>query len=512
MTTCSLRLRYSLPVRLGFLLSAWVLAACNGPVALGGHCDSSSDCAGDAQCFANVCVPACQRNPECGDGYWCREGTCVAAPAGPGAACTREVMCKAGLSCQVVDDLQGTATCVAERPGVADGAACSAHSECTHGACMYERCVSLCQREEDCLVGEVCRRSPFVRDLAQPSTSAMVPPTVGHCLRDVPLLTYEVPIFNTQGQATWISVPSGALSMAIEASVDSDTLLVGAASLTAPSGQVLYQWPQTDAEFWSGARYVPTPRTTRLSWPPPTGASLQAGAYRADLGVFTPARLRVSVPARAQIAVRLAPIVALEVAIHILDTSDHPCAAAFDAASAEGGALGTAYVPALREILLQAGISVRRVTYHDIVDRGDLDEVDDRTIGGLIAASYVPAALNIYIVRALSPAGLAVMAQRTVVANEDEALASATGAFIAQPIAVSLAATCHMDWAQLARATAHELAKAAGLWPTVDLAGVVDRYADTPTTADNLLHPAEGGGRSLTASQRFFWREHMVVP
>ena len=57
------------------------LAGCpGGDAGIGDSCASHSDCQSTLQCVTGVCVPQCQRAPECGDGYACDEdGFCQLA-------------------------------------------------------------------------------------------------------------------------------------------------------------------------------------------------------------------------------------------------------------------------------------------------------------------------------------------------------------------------------------------------------------------------------------------------
>src|SRR5262249_4243024 len=85
------------------LLSVLVLAAlagCPGSGAgIGDPCGGNDDCSGSAQCLNGRCVRRCERAPECGDGYACVEGACVAAHLTQGDDCRSEVDCIATLTC-----------------------------------------------------------------------------------------------------------------------------------------------------------------------------------------------------------------------------------------------------------------------------------------------------------------------------------------------------------------------------------------------------------------------------
>src|SRR5690348_161299 len=93
-------------MRHGSLFWAFVLlglSACpGGNAAIGDRCNANGDCNGSLQCVENVCVPRCQRAPECGDGYSCdANGYCQLATGETGDACSSEVDCAPGLACKV---------------------------------------------------------------------------------------------------------------------------------------------------------------------------------------------------------------------------------------------------------------------------------------------------------------------------------------------------------------------------------------------------------------------------
>src|SRR5688572_28258780 len=89
-------------VRTLLLLLLAVVAACPGSHGdLGDVCGSHTDCDTGLQCADGVCVPTCQRGPDCGDGYACNRGYCELAAGQPGDGCTSETECAPGLSCQI---------------------------------------------------------------------------------------------------------------------------------------------------------------------------------------------------------------------------------------------------------------------------------------------------------------------------------------------------------------------------------------------------------------------------
>ena len=72
----------------------------------------------------------------------------------------------------------------------------------------------------------------------------------------------------------------------------------------------------------------------------------------------------------------------------------------------------------------------------------------------------------------------------------------------ASGVVISLEPLCYTTWQQLARTTAHQIARYMGLYPNRDVAGVRDPISDTGGEADNLLFFSEQGGVKLTPHQR----------
>src|SRR5512138_1366355 len=77
------------------------LVGCRGGAGVGETCGSNDDCDGSLQCLNDICVLRCERAPDCGDGYACRKGLCVAADLQKGNICHGESDCAAGLACQI---------------------------------------------------------------------------------------------------------------------------------------------------------------------------------------------------------------------------------------------------------------------------------------------------------------------------------------------------------------------------------------------------------------------------
>src|SRR4051794_38048765 len=101
---------------------ATALGGCRGGAGVGESCGSNDDCEGTLQCLNDICQPRCERAPDCGDGYACRDHLCVAATGQRGDDCQGESDCAAGLACQIkgaeVDSMTNrlVTNCFAENP------------------------------------------------------------------------------------------------------------------------------------------------------------------------------------------------------------------------------------------------------------------------------------------------------------------------------------------------------------------------------------------------------------
>ena len=221
-----------------FLPFAIALAGCPGGSGdIGEPCNDNGSCASALQCVANVCVPRCQRAPECGDGYACtNDGLCVLASGENGDACHSEVDCAPGLSCQinngttVDDDKRLLASCTAQTTGRPPNAACDVDSDCRNGTCALGRCVDLCTETRDCNAGTTCMTTPRV---AAPSNGQLFDaclPSAGNIVWSIPTSSVETDIL--------LPVPTGARSATVVLRVDDAAQQVGARNVWSPSDPI----------------------------------------------------------------------------------------------------------------------------------------------------------------------------------------------------------------------------------------------------------------------------------
>src|SRR5688572_12145207 len=220
------------------LMFTIALAGCpGGDGDIGDPCSDNGSCDTALQCVSSVCVPRCQRAPECGDGYACdNDGLCVLANGENGDACHSEVDCAPGLSCQInngtsVDDNKRLlASCTAQNSGKPANAPCEGDTECRNGTCALGRCVDLCSETRDCGAGNECMTVPRV---AQPSNGQLF----DACLPRAGNLVWSIPTSGPESDVL-LPIPSGARSATVVFRVDDTAQQVGARTVWAPSDDI----------------------------------------------------------------------------------------------------------------------------------------------------------------------------------------------------------------------------------------------------------------------------------
>jgi hypothetical protein len=510
-----------------FLLPfTFALAACPGSAGdVGSPCSGHGDCDSALQCVAGVCVPECQRAPECGDGYACTNGLCVLATGENGDACHSEVDCAPGLSCQInngtsVDDNKRLlASCTAQNNGKPSNAECSVDGECRNGTCALGRCVDLCRETIDCGAGNLCATTPRV---APPSNGQLF----DACLPQSGNLVWTIP---TSGVETDIllPVPTGARSATIVFRVDDTSQLVGARRVWAPSDEFddpSYEKPcvpqgttdptcnptlALEAFYQNPIRHQPEPGQSVLQLPSSSAAPLEPGAYRIHASSFRPNGLVGSAIPRVTAILKMDTAVNLDLRFHFMDLDDHPCEDSFggvrlDAARAqEGPFFQTTFLGELRTIFSNAGIVLRNESYHDRLDHPDLDALAVEDAPALFSLGTETQGIDIYFVRSLSPVGLQAFGP-----NPGPAGIAGTRQ---SGIAIGVDTLCYRSWGQLARLTAHEVARYMGLYHNVQLEvdehpnwrdGIFDTDPVPGRETTNLMFFSEFGGTEVTAGQR----------
>jgi len=529
-------------------------AGCPGG-GVGDTCGGTSDCDGALQCLDGKCAAPCTRSPECGDGYRCDTGACVAAHGTPGDSCQSEGDCGPGLSCRIKGGAVDTETrrlvanCEQAYTTAPAGAACSSDEGCRNGTCELGHCVDLCADPVDCPLGYSCLTLPHVA-----ANGALF----SGCLPSNGVLSWSIPVTSPTEQIL-LPVPSSAQSAALVMSVDDPGQSVGALKVLDPCGCTRYMVPcpfgptpgvnqpctaaVAGDQFYSqssglsttgtigdssGAgicstqsrcdpegsaainhfRHLPGLGHSVLLMPTiPNDGELKLGAYQIDVSSFWQDGSLGSAIPRVDAVVRIGSGAGLELHFFFLDLTDHPCAAqtgnaVLNAASARSAAFFRDYLTAMREIFGRVGIRVSDASYEDVPGQPDLDALDIADTGSLFALGHHAPGVNVFFVRSLSPLGLEVVGPNPGPAGL--ALTQDSG------IAISVDALCYRDWKALARLTAHAIARYLGLYHNVeprdpsqpaDQPAWQDLIPDSDLSRDNLMYFSDRGGTELSPGQ-----------
>jgi hypothetical protein len=538
------------------------LVGCRGGAGVGESCGSNDDCDGALQCLNDICEPRCDRAPDCGDGYACRNHLCVVATGGKGDDCQGESDCTPGLACQIkgaeVDPKTNrlVANCFAENTmGHPAGKPCGGDADCRNGTCELGHCVDLCHDTLDCAGGTSCTTIPRV---------AVNGALFEGCLPTQGTVTWEIPVVSPSAQIL-LPVPSDAVSAGLVMSVDDPRQKVGVESVLDPCGCTRYTVPCsfatprdprtcTDllaaAQFYSQDpnadvgpvnrgvisdaasgvcatpvncnpsggpvfnhfRHIPAFGRSVLLMPSiPRPGELKNGAYQIQVSSFWPDNSHGSAVPRVTAFVRINGGSTFDLDLHFffLDLNDHPCAAmtgnaALSAGAASGAAFfQTDYLGELKRVFGRVGIAVNAASYQDIPDRHALDGVDVADIGSLFALGTDPTGIDVFFVRSLSPLGVEVFGP----APGPSGVPGASG------IAISLDTLCYRDWRAVARLTAHAIGHYMGLYHNIEPPDPVqgpsdppwqDPDADTDDSNSNLMYFSQiHDGADLTVDQTF---------
>lgn len=474
------------------------LAACSRG-GLGDRCSDQGDCDSSLQCVAHVCTARCQRAPDCGDGYACdKDGICRQATGQPGDACTSEVDCAAGLACELDDSSTSgplTASCTPENAGRAAGDVCTQDSDCRDGTCALGHCVDLCTSTRDCASGTSCTQIPRVEH-----GGAMF----AGCLLSRGALEWSIPI-SGPSKTVFLPIPDSARSVAVTFSVQDASQKVGAVRVVSPSGQILVDSTvgSTLDYYSSPVRHQPDFGQSVLAMPSSPTTPLVPGAYTLDVSSLRPQTTGVDLPGTATPSVtavaKIGDSVVLDLHFYFLDTDDHPCAAAFgptlDAQVAQTASFfQNDFLGQLRSVFASGGVVLGDTTYEEVRDHPELDGLDVADAPALFSLGAHATGVNVFFVRTLSPVGLQAFGPNPGPAG----LAGTRGS----GVAIALDTLCYRSWAQVARLTAHELARYMGLYDNIDLDAHLDPIDDSDASSANLMFYSELGGADLSAGQR----------
>jgi len=489
---------------LGLLLVA--LTGCpGGDGGIGDPCGGHGDCDGTLQCSGGVCVPRCSRAPDCGDGYACgTDGLCQLATGQPGDGCSSEVECAPGLSCHIDGSVTGEggrllASCTAQRSGRPPGSVCALPDDCRNGTCALGHCVDLCNETRDCGAGNSCMDIPHVE-----AQGALF----GGCLPSQGNIVWSIPT-PAPTSTVLLPVPSAARSATLVFSVDDLAQKVGAQSMISPSATSMYtkpcevQEPGCDpvADFYNNTvRHQPQLGQSVIAIPSTPSVPLETGVYRVQVSSYRPNGTAGSAIPHVTAVVRIDAALLLDLHFNFLDLEDHPCESAMGEARFDAGAAQTEpffqsdFLGELRTIFAHGGIALGATSYKDVLDHPDLDGLDVADAGSLLSLGSSPVGINVFFVRSLSPVGLQAFGPNPGPAGLANTRQSG--------IVIGLDTLCYRTWTQLARLTAHELARYMGLHHNVELANWRDKIDDSDDSSNNLMFFSEFGKVEISPGQR----------
>jgi len=313
-------------------------------------------------------------------------------------------------------------------------------------------------------------------------------------------------------------VPSAAVHASLIFGVDDLQQRVGAQRLISPQGQLLYQTPCESNEpgcdlvaaFYENlVRHAPELGQSVIAFPSTPRAPIETGAYRVQISSYRRTGTVGSAIPRITAVVRIDTATLLDLRFHFLDLDAHVCQSEMGGTRFAATGAQTApffqddFVGELRGIFAHGGIALGNLTYDDIRNRPDLDELALGDTGELLALGNGTTGIDVFFVRALSPVGLQAFGPAPGPAGVSRTRQSG--------IVIGLDTLCYRSWTQLARLTAHEIARYMGLARNVELdaTGRVwpDKIEDTSdlsdaAATDNLMFYSELGGIDITPDQR----------
>lgn len=493
-------------------LTAVVLAGCpGGDGAIGDRCSRHGECSSELQCLANTCESRCVRAPDCGDGYSCGEsGLCIAATGQPGDACTSERDCAAGLSCQIESAAteEGgklVASCVAENSGRPAGEVCSDDGECRNGTCELGHCIDLCTTTRDCGAGTACTEIPRV---------AAAGHMFGGCLQDSGALTWSMPIAGPSSNVL-LPIPKGARSVSVLFSVEDQNQKVGATDVISPLGvQLIAPTPALSYYTNPFVRHRPEFGQSVLTMPSTPMHDLLPGVYRVGVRSLRPRMdptdptktidaLGTATPSMTAV-IKLGSSRTLDLHFYFLNLDEHPCSAAFggklDAATAQSAPFFREQFLASLSTIFAPAVSIgSNITYEDLRNHPDLDGLDIDNATSLLALGKHSTGINVFFVRTLSPVGLQAIGPNPGPAG--------LGGTRLSGVVIGVDTLCYRTWPQLARLTAHEIARYMGLYhnvaqdPLVPSMMHTDPISDSDQSITNLMFYSELGGTDLSPGQ-----------
>jgi hypothetical protein len=205
----------------------------------------------------------------------------------------------------------------------------------------------------------------------------------------------------------------------------------------------------------------------------------------------------------------------LDLHFYFLNLDDHPCGEKFagklDATTAQNASYFESFLSEIKNIIGTAVyFEVGNVTYEDLRDHADLDGLDVDNASSLLALGSHSTGVNVFFVRTLSPIGLQAVGPNPGPAGLANTRKSG--------IVIGVDTLCYRSWNELARLTAHEIARYMGLFDNVSIdanLGIdinqVDPIPDSDLSSTNLLFYSELGGTFLSEGQKQILRRSAVL-
>jgi hypothetical protein len=444
---------------------------------------------------------SCSDDGDCAAGYTCHNGMCAEFTDTLGISCAREADCRSGQTCSLVQRLPGStgpsASCQVELAGAGTGSVCALDADCRTGLCALGRCSELCAAPTDCPKPTGCVGIPHADGL----------PLYRGCLQANGILDLTLPA-DTPRATFHVPVPDHALSMTLLVRVRDRSELAGIVSLKDPSGVSLYTRPTKDLDYYSQPlRYAPDYEVSSLRVPSSSAVKLVPGLYEGAFSSLRPSGNPGNQVPEIHVQYRLGQEgKSLHVNLYFLNLLGHACLdAPMNAAAAEASpAIQGEFLPALRQALLGADITVGSISYRDLEKRPDLDTVSADELPELYAQSRGGmAAVNVFLVRSVQPAGVLGLSGGTPGPMFHGTAHSG--------VVLSADSLCFQSWTQLGRTAAHESAHYLGLFHNVEHDGHRDPLDDSNLSTSNLMYFGLSDDSELSSEQGAILRTSPVL-
>jgi len=304
-------------------------------------------------------------------------------------------------------------------------------------------------------------------------------------------------------------VPSRATSISAVFSVEDRNQLVGVTRVAAPDGAIAYDLCRTggceDSFYTNHLRHRPALGESVLAIPSSPEWPLEAGVYRLDVSSLRPDLVAGSAIPKLTVVAKLDASVVLDLHFHFLDLADHPCASALGvgtlsaATAPEAAFFKDDFVGEMKGIFAHAGVALGSLTYDDITNHPDLDGLDVADAASLLSLGAYAGGVNVFFVRTLSPVGLEAFGP-----NPGPSGLAGTAE---SGVVIGVDTLCYRSWTQVARLTAHEVARYMGLFHNVEAESSAhplwrDPIQDSDDSSNNLMFYSEFGGVDLSEGQR----------